>query len=227
MRRFDCKCIDASLDIKEQKAFLFNKDSCMKVKEPKDAVRRQDENSLLALHCLTTGHAFDWDIASVIGKGTTKHTRDFIEACNTSSTCVNICVTLDPGYRVLRNYWRRRRQAHPPISKSILTPARRATPPPPVSNVYVYMTSAQPPVFTLFDISTLLVVQPPPNNSCNNSEPQTPNLPPLFIIFYCFDKPDPSPIYNIHNLSLCPLNYTRNSLHCHLRKCSIYRVEHL
>ncbi len=36
-----------------------------RVKEHKGAVRRQDENSLLALHCLTTDHAFDWDRASV------------------------------------------------------------------------------------------------------------------------------------------------------------------
>ncbi len=32
-----------------------------RVKQHKGAVRRQDENSLLALHCPTTGHAFDWD----------------------------------------------------------------------------------------------------------------------------------------------------------------------
>ncbi len=43
--------------------------------------------------------------ASVVGKGTTKHTRDFIEAWNATSTCVNQCVTLDPGYRALRDYW--------------------------------------------------------------------------------------------------------------------------
>ncbi len=48
-------------------------------KEHNGAVRRQDENSLLALYCLTTSHAFDWDRASVIGKGDTKHTRYFIE----------------------------------------------------------------------------------------------------------------------------------------------------
>ncbi len=87
-----------------------------RVKEQTGAVRRQDENSLLALHCLTTGHAFDWDRASVIGKGTTKHTRDVIEAWNTTSTCVNQCVTLDPGYRALQDYWRRRRQGPPQIS---------------------------------------------------------------------------------------------------------------
>ncbi len=44
------------------------------------AVRRQDENSLLALHSLTTGHAFDWTRASVVGNGTTKRTREFTEA---------------------------------------------------------------------------------------------------------------------------------------------------
>ncbi len=72
-----------------------------RVKEHKGAVRRQDENSLLALNCLMTGNAFDWDRASVIGKGTTKHTRDFIEAWNTTSTCDNQCVTLGPDYRAL------------------------------------------------------------------------------------------------------------------------------
>ncbi len=51
-----------------------------RVKKHKGAVRRHDANSLLALHFLTTGHAFDWDRASAIGKGTTKHTRDFTEA---------------------------------------------------------------------------------------------------------------------------------------------------
>ncbi len=71
------------------------------VKEHKRAVRRQDENSLHALRCLTTGHAFDWDRPSIIGKGTTKYTHDFIEAWNTTPICVNQCVTLNPGYRAL------------------------------------------------------------------------------------------------------------------------------
>ncbi len=70
-----------------------------RVKEHKGAVRRQDEDYLLALHCLTTGHAFDWDRATVIGKGTTKHTRYFIESWNTTSRRVSQRVTLDPGYR--------------------------------------------------------------------------------------------------------------------------------
>ncbi len=39
-----------------------------RLKEHIGTIRQQDENSLLALHCLTTGHAFDWDGASVIGK---------------------------------------------------------------------------------------------------------------------------------------------------------------
>ncbi len=43
--------------------------------------------------CLTTGHPFGLDWASVIGKSTTKHTRDFIGAWNTTSTCVNQGVT--------------------------------------------------------------------------------------------------------------------------------------
>ncbi len=57
--------------------------------------------------CLTTGHALDWDRASGIGKGTAKHKVDFIEAWNTTSTCVNQYVTLDPDYRALRDNSRR------------------------------------------------------------------------------------------------------------------------
>ncbi len=62
-----------------------------RMKEHKGAVRRQDENSLLALHCLTSGHAFDWDRATVVGNGTSKYKREFVEAWNTTSTCVNQC----------------------------------------------------------------------------------------------------------------------------------------
>ncbi len=76
-----------------------------RVKEQKVAVRRQDEKSLLALHCLTAGHAFDQDRASVTGRGTTKHTRVGTETWNTTFTCANQCKTLYLGYRALRDYW--------------------------------------------------------------------------------------------------------------------------
>ncbi len=88
-----------------------------RVKERKGAVKRRDENALLALHCLTTGHTFDWDRASVTGKGTTQYTLNYIEAWNTTSTCVNQFVTLDPLSRALRDYLRWRRQEHPPVSQ--------------------------------------------------------------------------------------------------------------
>ncbi len=39
-----------------------------------------EDDSLLVLHCMMTGHAFDWDIASVLGKGTIRDTCHFIEA---------------------------------------------------------------------------------------------------------------------------------------------------
>ncbi len=65
-----------------------------RMKGNKGAVRRQDENSLLALHCLTNNHAFDWDRATVVGKGTPKYKREYVKAWNTTSTCVN----LDSGY---------------------------------------------------------------------------------------------------------------------------------
>ncbi len=87
-----------------------------RVEEHKGAVRRQNVNSLPALHCLTKDHAFNWGRESIIGKGTEEHARDFIEAWNTCATCVNQCLTLEPGYGALRDYWRRRRQRHPLIS---------------------------------------------------------------------------------------------------------------
>ncbi len=36
------------------------------IKEHKGAHKRQDEKALLALHCLTTDHAFDWDRATML-----------------------------------------------------------------------------------------------------------------------------------------------------------------
>ncbi len=48
-------------------------------------------------------------------------------------------------------------------------------PTPPVSNVYVYMISALPPVFTLIGFSTLIFVQPRP-------PPLGSNPPPLFHV---------------------------------------------
>ncbi len=37
-----------------------------RIKEHQSVVRQQDENSLLALHCLTIGHAYDLTRASVV-----------------------------------------------------------------------------------------------------------------------------------------------------------------
>ncbi len=50
-----------------------------RMKEPQRVVRRQDDNSLLALHCLTPGRTFEWTRVSVVGNGSTKRTREFIE----------------------------------------------------------------------------------------------------------------------------------------------------
>ncbi len=55
-----------------------------RMREHQSAFRRQDENSLLALHCLTTAYTFDWARASVVGNGSTKITREFIEAWKTA-----------------------------------------------------------------------------------------------------------------------------------------------
>ncbi len=75
--------------------------TCMK--EHQSAVRRQDENSLLTLYCITTSHAFDWTSASVVGNGSMKRTRELIEAWKTTPTCGN------QGYKALRAYWIRKR----------------------------------------------------------------------------------------------------------------------
>ncbi len=45
-------------------------------------------------------------------------------------------------------------------------------------------------------------------------------------MLHCFDKTDPSSVYNIYtNLSLYPFNCIRNSLHSLLTKCRSYRLE--
>ncbi len=51
-----------------------------RTKEHQCAVWRQDENSFLALHCLTSDHAFAWTRASVVGNCSMKRIREFIEA---------------------------------------------------------------------------------------------------------------------------------------------------
>ncbi len=70
-------------------------------------IRRQDENSLLTLHCLTTGHAFDWTRSSVVGNGSTKRTREFTGAWKTTLTCVHQGTSIDLCYKALRAYWKR------------------------------------------------------------------------------------------------------------------------
>ncbi len=63
--------------------------TCMK--EHQSDVRRQDENSLLALHCLTIGLELNEN-----GNGLTKRTWGFIEAWSTTPTCVNQNMTKEP-----------------------------------------------------------------------------------------------------------------------------------
>ncbi len=75
--------------------------TCMK--QHQTAVRRQDGNSLLALHCLTICHAFDWTRASIVGIGLLNRPREFIEAWKTS---INQWATTDPCYKALRAYWK-------------------------------------------------------------------------------------------------------------------------
>lgn len=53
-------------------------------KEHCSVIRRQDGNSLLAIHCVTIS---GWN-------GSTKRPREFIEAGNTTATCINQCTTI-------------------------------------------------------------------------------------------------------------------------------------
>ncbi len=78
------------------------------MKEHQNAVRRQDENSPLALHCLTTVHAFNWTRASTVWNGSTKRTREFIEARNITPASIYQCTEIDPCYKALLEYWKRK-----------------------------------------------------------------------------------------------------------------------
>ncbi len=90
------------------------------VQKHKGVVWRQNENSLFILHCLMASHVFPWDGASAMGKGT-------IAACYTTSPCGKQCLTLNPGYRGLREDWRRRRKAQPQISSNFNASAENHT----------------------------------------------------------------------------------------------------
>ncbi len=78
------------------------------IKEHKSAYRPQGENSLVVLHRLTNGHDLDWDRATVAGKGTSKYKGEFIEAWNTTSTCVNQSMQIEPRFKALLDDWRGR-----------------------------------------------------------------------------------------------------------------------
>ncbi len=78
-----------------------------------------------------------FDRATVVGKGTSKYKREFVEAWNTTSTCVNQSMNLDPGYKALREYWRRQTRPRLPLvpwypsphaSTAITTPRPPAAP---------------------------------------------------------------------------------------------------
>ncbi len=45
---------------------------------------------------------------NVVGNGTSKYKREFVEAWNTTSACANQSMNLDPGLIALREYCRRR-----------------------------------------------------------------------------------------------------------------------
>ncbi len=116
---YNILCSDCPIAYVGQTAHQF----ATRVKEHQSAVRRQNETSLLALHCLTTGHAFDWTRASTVGNGTTKRTLEFSEAWKTTPTCVNQCTTINPCYKALRAYWKHKRTLSKAVGRTPSTPS--------------------------------------------------------------------------------------------------------
>ncbi len=78
------------------------------MKEHKSAVRQQKENSLLTLHYLAIGHAFDLTRASVVLNGSSKRMRAYIEAWNTTPMRAHMCMIIYPCNKVLREYSKRK-----------------------------------------------------------------------------------------------------------------------
>ncbi len=67
-----------------------------RMREHQSAVKKQDENSLFVLHCLTTSHVFDWTRASVVENE--KRTRDFISVWKATPAYVNHCRTIGSAW---------------------------------------------------------------------------------------------------------------------------------
>ncbi|VDK70039.1 unnamed protein product [Dibothriocephalus latus] len=75
-----------------------------RLQEHKAAARRHDSISQLATHIGETGHNFDIQEATTVGRGTPKGERLMLESWNAEANSVNRHLDLPAAYRVLRHY---------------------------------------------------------------------------------------------------------------------------
>ncbi len=77
-----------------------------RLKKHRGAVRGHDTNSCLALHCMDTGHTFNWQDTRILGSANFQRAREAIEALHLGEHSVNQFVQLDPCYRLMRlQHW--------------------------------------------------------------------------------------------------------------------------
>ena len=78
-----------------------------RLQEHKSATRRLDPNSQLATHVGETGHTFDLQRATILGRGNTKTERLTLEAWFSDAHSINRHLDLPAAYKVLRHHNRR------------------------------------------------------------------------------------------------------------------------
>ncbi len=73
-----------------------------RLKEHRGSFRRHDTNSCLALHCMNTGHTFNWEDTPILGSANSQRAREAIEALHSGEHSVSQFMQLDPCYRSVR-----------------------------------------------------------------------------------------------------------------------------
>ncbi len=73
-----------------------------RLKEHRGSVRWHDTNSCLALHCMNTGHTFNWQDTRILGSANSQRVREAIENLHSGEHRVNQFMQLDPCYRSMR-----------------------------------------------------------------------------------------------------------------------------
>ncbi len=67
-----------------------------RLKEHRGSVRRHDTNSCLALHCLNTGHTFNWQDTRILESANSQRAREAIKALHSGEHSVNQFMQLYP-----------------------------------------------------------------------------------------------------------------------------------